>query len=106
MYANWNCPIAEVVGGAQGTYRMIPKNTQASKPAALPTVDNAQLFVTYAKNSDVEQAMKTASKKGLTALDAYSLASIAMDCRLGPYHSGDKEVHCMLPKSLWVSRKV
>lgn len=113
MYANWNCPIAEVVDGVQGTYCIIPKQiTASSKPFVLPKEDNAQFFVTYAKNSDAEQAMKTASnamidkivgQKGLTALDAYSLASIAMDCRMGAYMSGDKEIYCMLPKSLWVS---
>lgn len=115
MYANWNCPIAEVVDGVLGTYCITPKHTQASKPVVLPKVDNNQFFVTYAKNSDIEQAMKTASnamidkivaQKGLTALDAYSLASIAMDCRIGPYKSGDKEVHCMLSKNLWAPKKI
>lgn len=112
MYAHWDCPIAEVVNGVLGSYCIIPKQMQASTPAALPKADNARFFVTYAKNSDIEQAMKTAStamidkitaQKGLTALDAYSLASVAMDCRIGPYHSGDKEVHCMLSKNLWLS---
>ena len=43
-------------------------------------------------------------KRGLTRLDAYSLASVAMDCRIAPHRDGDKEVHCTVPKSLWVAR--
>jgi acetamidase/formamidase len=40
-------------------------------------------------------------KKGLSRLDAYALLSMAMDCRIAPHKEGDKEVHCMVPKSLW-----
>ena len=41
-------------------------------------------------------------KKGLSRLDAYGLASLAMDCRLGDMSDAKKSVHCLLPKSLWV----
>lgn len=114
MLSSWDCPIAEVVNGISGVYCMLPKQANAPKPAPLPKVENAVFFVTYAKDPDLEKAMKVASmamintivsKKGLTRLDAYSLASITMDCRIGPHKSGDKEVHCMLPKSLWVAPK-
>jgi acetamidase/formamidase len=40
--------------------------------------------------------------KGLAPLDAYSLASLAMDARLGRLASDEKHVHCLTPKSLWV----
>lgn len=112
MYATWNCPISEVVNGVQGAYCMVPKQTSAAKPAALPTTDNAESFVTYAKDPDVENAMKKASMamlnkivatKKLSRVDAYVLASLTMDCRIAPYKSGDKEVHCMMAKNLWVS---
>jgi acetamidase/formamidase len=43
-------------------------------------------------------------EKGLSRLDAYSLASIAMDCRVGEMVASDKGVHCVIPKSLWVKR--
>ena len=111
MLDSWNCPIAEVVNGIQGTYCMVPKQVNAPKPAPLPKVDNDEFFVTYAKDVNIEKAMRVASMdmlnkivahNKLPRLDAYSLASIAMDCRMGPYKSGDKEVHCMLAKSLWV----
>jgi hypothetical protein len=39
-------------------------------------------------------------------LDAYGLASIAMDCRLAPPAAGDeKSVHCLMPKSVFVARR-
>jgi len=111
MYANWNCPISEVVNGVQGTYCIIPKDHHAAKPAPLLTQDTATQYVTYAKNADVHEAMREASWamlqklekfKHMKPLDAYSLASLTMDCRIAPYHSGDKEVHCTVDKSLWV----
>ncbi|OGT52790.1 MAG: amidase [Gammaproteobacteria bacterium RIFCSPHIGHO2_12_FULL_42_13] len=112
MLATWNCPIAEVVNGVQGVYCMLPKKVNVSKPAALPKTDNAKNIVTYAKDADLEKAMKIASMamlnklvtmKKLSRIDAYTLASFAMDCRIGPPVSGDKEVHCMMAKNLWVS---
>lgn len=111
MYETWNCPIAEVVNGIQGVYCMVPKNGN-TKAFILPNTDNAKFFVTSAKDADIEQAMKTASMamlkkisstKKITMVDAYVLASFAMDCRMSPYKSGEKEVHCMMAKSLWVS---
>jgi acetamidase/formamidase len=110
----WNCPISQVVNGVKGTYCMVPKQVKTTKPAALPKQDNAKFFVTYAKDADLEKAMNSAAiamidgiseKKKLTRLDAYSLSSIAMDCRIGPHSTGDKEVHCMMPKSLWIRSK-
>lgn len=113
MYKTWNCPIAEVVNGVKGVYFILPKNANAPKAKPLPSSDTATQFVTVGKNADVLQAMKDASwammtknlvgKKKMTLEDAYVLASIAMDCRISPYVSGDKEVHCMVDKSLWVN---
>src|SRR5215207_6165987 len=106
----WNCPIAQVVNVSKGTYCMIPKQAGAAKPAALPKDEDAEVFATYAKDADLNKAMDGASmaminglaqKKGLSRLDSYALASMAMDCRIGPHKDGDKEVHCMVPKSLW-----
>lgn len=111
MIATWNCPIAEVVNGIQGVYCMVPKNT-STKAYDLPKADNDKLFVTYAKDADLEKAMKTASmamidklvtNKKLSRVDAYTLASFSMDCRIAPHQTGDKTVHCMLAKNLWVN---
>lgn len=110
-YRTWNCPIAEVVNGVDGTYCMIPKDPHAPTPAPMLIMDNDDYFVTVAKNADALQAMKDASwammnklvkKKGMTLSDSYVLASVAMDCRFAPYKSGDKQIHCIMPKSLWV----
>ena len=109
LLTTWNCPIAEVVNGVQGVYCMVPKITNAIRPTLLHD-DNADLFVTYGKDADLEKAMKTASlamidkvssTKNITREDAYTLASFTMDCRIGPHTTGDKEVHCMMAKNLW-----
>lgn len=112
MLSTWNCPISEVVNGIKGMYCMLPKQTQAQTPFPLPKEDTATQYVTYAKDADIEKAMKKAAmsmlnriatEKKLTRLDTYSLLSLTLDCRVAPYKSGDKEVHCMLDKSLWIS---
>lgn len=111
LLETWNCPISEVVNGVKGMYCMLPKQADQHKPFFLPKEDTAQQYATYAKDVDIEKAMKTAAmamlnriaaEKKLTRLDTYSLLSLAMDCRVAPYQSGEKEVHCMLDKSLWV----
>lgn len=112
MFATWNCPIAEVVNGVQGVYCMVPKNTQTTRPSLIDK-DNAEFFVTYGKDADLEKAMKIASLeminkvaavKKLSKEDVYTLASFTMDCRIAPYTSGDKEVYCMMAKNLWEKR--
>ena len=42
------------------------------------------------------------TEKKLTRLDAYGLASVAMDCRVGAISDTEKNVHCLMPKSIWV----
>ena len=113
MLSTWNCPISEVVNGVLGVYCIVPKQNNV-KAFVLPTTDNAKFFVTYAKDPDLEQAMRKASmaminkiseQKKLSRVDAYALASLAMDCRIAQPRAGkDKEVHCMTAKSLWVSQ--
>ena len=67
------------------------------------------------KDADLDKAMDGASmaminllqeKRKLTRLDAYGLASIAMDCRIAaPTPGNDKSVHCLLPKSVFVAKQ-
>ena len=61
------------------------------------------------EDADRQRAMDTApmrmievlqQKKGLTRLDAYALASLTMDCRLGNPAAVLQRVHCFVPKSL------
>jgi acetamidase/formamidase len=114
MMLNWDCRISEVVDIVNGTYCMNPKAMDAKPPATLPIAENTEYLVTYAKDADLKTAMDTASmaminllnqKKNLTRLDAYALASMAMDCRLLPPKAAEKEVSCLMPKSLWVAGK-
>lgn len=109
MLATWDCRISEVVNVLKGTYCMIPKATNASA-ASLPIKDSRDYLVTYARDKDLNRAMDTASlamidklatEKHLSRLDAYSLASMAMDCRLGPPIGADRDVHCLMRKSYW-----
>lgn len=113
MYANWNCPVAEVVDGVLGMYCIVPKKADAPKPAPLLSQDNNDYYVTTAQNNDALQAMKDATwamitkiekDKKMSQLDVYSLLSMTMDCRLAPYTSGKKDFHCVVPKSLWTSK--
>ncbi|REG49122.1 acetamidase/formamidase [Paraburkholderia sp. BL6669N2] len=109
MLATWDCRISEVVNILKGTYCMVPKAGDVVAPV-LPTTDNTDYFVTYAADKDLNKAMDAASlamidklttERHLTRLDVYSLASIAMDCRLGSPARPEREVHCLMKKSYW-----
>src|SRR6476619_1319371 len=113
MVRQWDCRIAEVVNVVKGTYCMNPKSPRNGPN--LPTAENAQYYVTIVKDADLDKAMDGASmaminllqaKRKLARLDAYGLASIAMDCRIAPPAAGnDKTVHCLLPKSVFVAQR-
>lgn len=114
MLDTWDCRISEVVDVVNGTYCMNPKKTDSGRSADLPKADNEKYMVTYTRSADLKKAMDDASwamieklqkDKALTRLDSYALASVAMDCRLGRPAGAEKEVHCLMPKSLWVSNK-
>jgi acetamidase/formamidase len=113
MIRQWDCRVAEVVNVVKGTYCMNPKSPRNGP--ALPTAENAEYHVTVVKDADLDKAMDGASmaminllqeKRKLSRLDAYGLASIAMDCRIGPPTAGgEKSVHCLLPKSVFVAKR-
>lgn len=112
MYDTWNCPISEVVNGVKGVYCIIPKKGEKQDSFLLAKTDSPSQYITYAKDNDVENAMKKASmemlnrisaEKSISRIDAYSLLSLTMDCRIAPHQEGEKEVHCMMDKSLWVA---
>jgi acetamidase/formamidase len=109
-----DCRVTQVVDIKKGIHCMNPKNTAATLTDERPTAETARYLVTYAKDRDMNKAMDTASwnmlqilqqQRSLTRLDAYSLASIAMDCRVGEMTAEEKSVHCLVPKSLWVAKK-
>ncbi len=114
MREGWDCRIAEVVNIVRGAYCFNPKDTQAGAPEPLPTQDTPTDYVSVGRNADLNKAMEEAAmgminllmeKRKLTRLDAYGLASIAADCRIGPPAEAEKSVHCLTPKSLWQAAK-
>jgi acetamidase/formamidase len=108
-----DCRVTQVVDIKKGVHCMSSKDTSKPLAAPWPTTETADYLVAYAGNSDMNKAMDTASwsmiellqkQKSLSRLDAYSLASMTMDCRVGEMDAPEKGVHCLVPKSLWVKR--
>ncbi|MBD2259658.1 acetamidase/formamidase family protein [Pseudanabaena sp. FACHB-2040] len=103
--------VAEVVNQLKGVYCMLPKEASPALPP-LPQADTRDYYVTHAVNADAMEAMNVSAlalieriqeEKGLVPLDAYSLASLALDARIGILEPGAQNVHCLMPKSVWVS---
>lgn len=131
-----DCHISQMVNLKRGIHCLIPKNLKAKQIATEPSFDfivvgfdTARYYVTSEKTSDrtsdkandekgidLDKAMKNASlaminllqqKQNISRLDAYALASISMDCRLGDtdIQSQEKSVYCLVPKSLWLANQ-
>jgi acetamidase/formamidase len=98
----------------KGVHCMVAKDPASPRPIPpRPVAQTAEYLVTTARGSDLNKAMDEASwamieflqkTKGLPRLDAYSLASLTMDCRIGEMTAPEKSVHCVVPKDLWVQR--
>lgn len=114
VLATWDCRVSQVVNVNKGLHCFNSKNARDRRqPGILPAKETAAFLVTVGKDADLNKAMDTASwamiellqkEKNLSRLDAYALASMVMDCRLGP-PAAEKSVHCLLPKSTWVAAK-
>jgi acetamidase/formamidase len=109
-----DCRISQVVNIKKGIHCLNPKDPNSKEDMERPTRETAKYYVTHASNADLNRAMDDASramiqfleqKKGIARLDAYGLASVAMDCRVGDVLGTEKNVHCLLPKSLWVAKQ-
>jgi acetamidase/formamidase len=115
MMANWDCRVSQVVDVNKGLHCFSAKDSRTRRRIeALPSAENGTYLVTVAKDADLNKAMDTASwamiellqkQKSLSKLDAYALASMVMDCRLAAPAAAEKSVHCLLPKSTWVSSR-
>jgi acetamidase/formamidase len=109
-----DCRVTQVVDIKRGVHCIVPKDPASTRPIpARPTAETTDYLVTTARGPNMNKAIDEASwgmiellqkAKGLSRLDAYALASIAMDCRIGEMTAPDKSVHCVVPKSLWVQR--
>jgi acetamidase/formamidase len=109
-----DCRVSQVVNVKKGIHCLNPKNPGAREDMERPERETAQYYVTHVKDKDMNRAMDDASramirfleeKKGIARLDAYGLASVAMDCRVGDVWGAEKNVHCLMPKSLWRAPK-
>ena len=109
-----DCRVSQVVNIKKGIHCMTPKNLKSKSTAEHPMAETKDSFVSVGTDADANKAMDIASmgmiellqqKKGLTRLDAYGLASAAMDCRVGEMSAAQKSIHCLMPKSLWTASK-
>ncbi|MFN0316843.1 MAG: acetamidase/formamidase family protein [Burkholderiales bacterium] len=102
--------IAEVVNQVKGVYARISKRGEKVRLGAHPVRESQRNYVTTASSPDLQKAMDEAAsamigmlseKRGLSRLDAYSLASLTMDARVSAIGEDRKSVHCLVPKNLW-----
>ena len=109
-----DCRISQVVNIKKGIHCLNPKDPNAAEDMARPTTETAAYYVSHAQDADLNKAMDDASRgmikqletnRGIARLDAYGLASAAMDCRVGAVGASAKNVHCLMPKALWVAAK-
>ena len=104
-----DCRVSQVVNIKKGIHCLTPKDTSITGIPERPAAETATLYVTTGRDADLNKAMDTASmamiklleSKGVARLDAYGLASAAMDCRVGDMSGDVKNIHCVMPKSLW-----
>jgi acetamidase/formamidase len=107
-----DCRVSQVVNIKKGIHCLNPKNARDKEDMERPTKETPKYYVSHVKDADLNKAMNDASmgminflssEKKLTRLDAYGLASVAMDCRVGAISDTEKNVHCVMPKSIWVA---
>lgn len=105
-----DCRVSQVVNIKKGIHCLTPKDANATGIPERPTAETAAYYVSASRNADLNKAMDEASrgmirfleeKKGIARLDAYALASMAMDCRVGDMSGSEGHVHCVMPKSIW-----
>ena len=109
-----DCRVSQVVDIKKGVHCLSPKNPATREDMERPTKETATYLVSHAKDADLNKAMDAASmgmikllesERKIARLDAYGLASVAMDCRVGAIADTEKNVHCLLPKSIFVARR-
>lgn len=109
-----DCRVSQVVNIKKGIHCMNPKDLKVQAIPERPMAETKDLLVSVGKDADANKAMDSASmgmiellqkSKGLSRLDAYGLASMAMDCRVGDMSGSQKVIHCVLPKSLWTTAR-
>ena len=114
MVAGSDCRVSQVVDIKKGIHCLSPKNPSAREDMERPTRETSRYLVSHARDANLNKAMDTASmgmiklletEKKIARLDAYGLASVAMDCRVGAISDTEKNVHCIMPKSIFVGAR-
>jgi acetamidase/formamidase len=109
-----DCRVSQVVNVKKGIHCINPKTASGREDTERPTKETAKYYVSHAKDADLNKAMDAASmgmikwlesEKKIARLDAYGLASVAMDCRVGAISDTEKNVHCLIPKSIFVAKR-
>jgi acetamidase/formamidase len=109
-----DCRVSQVVNVKKGIHCLNPKNARDKEDMERPTKETAKYYVSHVKDADLNKAMNDASmgmikfletEKKIARLDAYGLASVAMDCRVGAVSDTEKNMHCLMPKSIWVGKR-
>jgi acetamidase/formamidase len=107
-----DCRVSQVVNVKKGIHCLSPKNTSDKEDLERPTAETPAYYVSHVGDADLNKAMDQASmgmikfletEKKIARLDAYGLASVAMDCRVGAVSDTERNVHCLLPKSIFVA---
>jgi acetamidase/formamidase len=107
-----DCRVSQVVNVKKGIHCLNPKNTRDKEDMERPAKETDKYYVSHVRDADLNKAMNDASmgmikwlesEKKIARLDAYGLASVAMDCRVGAVSDTQKNVHCLMPKSIWVA---
>ena len=105
-----DCRVSQVVNIKKGIHCLNPKSAGGKEDMERPTKETSKYYVQHVKDADLNKAMDGASmamikwleaEKKIARLDAYALASVAMDCRVGAVSDTEKNVHCLMPKSIW-----
>jgi acetamidase/formamidase len=108
-----DCRVSQVVNIKKGIHCLSPKGS-GKEDLERPTKETTKYYVSHTKDADLNKAMNDASmnlikwlesEKKIARLDAYGLASVAMDCRVGAISDTEKNVHCLIPKSIWVAQR-
>jgi acetamidase/formamidase len=108
-----DCRVSQVVNIKKGIHCLSPK-ARGKEDMERPARETSKYYVSHAKDADLNKAMNDASmgmikwlesEKKIARLDAYGLASVAMDCRVGAISDTEKNVHCLIPKSIWVAQR-
>jgi acetamidase/formamidase len=94
-----DCRVSQVVNVKKGIHCLIPKDAKGKEDLERPTKETAKYYVSHVADADLNKAMDGASMgmikwlesaKGIARLDAYGLASVAMDCRVGTISEAEK----------------